>query len=488
MSQGQRNPVQAPLFVAMEEVLRHMPRDPFYTRLQTAIDWAFIYPLTRGLYARTMGRPSLDPVVFVKALLYGFLEQVPSYVALELRLADSMTARRFLGYTLTEQTPDESTLRKTLALWPEAVFQQIFTHVLAACREAGLVRGRAVGVDSTTVPAQASLDRLQHRTLDCTYRAYLATLAQTDAPPPPTRANADWVCTTDPDARLARMKDGHIDLAYKASTAVDLETGAVLAVEVTTADVSDRQDLVAPLAQAVETLAALGLPPPVVGVADKGYHDGAMLAEVEEALGITPLVRAPHPGQPSAPGFAPTDFTVEAEADQLRCPAGQVLTRRPGEERERPGWRVYRAGPGCRACPHWGTCTRDGKGRKVRRADAEAVVAANRARGDTPEAATLFAARQTRGEAPFSFLKRRGGGQIRGRGLGVAGKETLLGFLAWNLVLLVRRRADLPLRGVRQRVEAAVRRWCRILGARARWAARRRLRRALPVRAHRATA
>lgn len=472
MSQGRRQTVQTPLFVAMEEVLRHVPQDPFYARLQAAVDWTGIYALTGGLYARRLGRPSLDPVVFVKALLYGFLEQVPSYTALELRLADSLTARRFLGYTLAEKTPDESTLRKTLALWPEDVFQHIFTQVLAACRDAGLVRGRAVGVDSTTVPANASLDRVQHRTLDCTYRAYLATLDAAGAPRPMTRANADWVCATDPDARLARMKDGQTDLAYKVSTGVDLETSVVLAVDVTTADVSDRQDLVTPLAQASATVTALGLPRPVVGVADKGYHDGAMLAEVEEELGITPLVRAPHPGQASAPGFAPLDFTREPEADQLRCPAGQVLMRRPGEERARPGWRVYRAGPGCRTCPHWGTCTRDPKGRKVRRAEAEATVAANRARGDTPAGAALFTARQTRGEAPFSFLKRRGGGQVRSRGLGAATKELLIGFLAWNLVLLVRRGAERSALGLLRRVWGGLHHGRRTLAEGVWWAIR----------------
>src|SRR5689334_3662517 len=113
MSQGRRRAVQPPLFVETQRVDAHIPQDPFYQALNTLVDWSFIYPLTQGLYAPVMGRPSLDPVVFFKSLLFGFFEGIGTDTALELRLAESITARRFLGYSLEERTPDESTLRKT---------------------------------------------------------------------------------------------------------------------------------------------------------------------------------------------------------------------------------------------------------------------------------------------------------------------------------------------------------------------------------------
>ena len=439
MSQGRRRAVQPPLFVPMEEISAAIPHDPFYTRLATLIDWSFIYTLTQELYAPTMGRPSLDPVVFVKCLLFGFFEQIPEYRRLELRVAESLTARRFLGYTLTETTPDESTIRKTLGLWPEEVFATIFHQILAACQRAGMLAGQHLGVDSTTVEAQASLESLQHRTLGCTFREYEQALRAVGEPTPTTLSNSEWETTTDPDARVATMKDGHPDLAYKVSTATDLASGLVLGVDVTTADVSDRHDLLPALEQALETLETLGMPAPATCTADKGYHDGATLAEVT-AYGLTPVIRPPAPSHPSAPGFAPTDFVREAEADQLRCPAGQVLRRQHGDERWLPPDRqVYRASSvACRACPHFGTCTRDRKGRKVIRSLHEAAVQANTARAQTPEAQTLFTARQTRGEAPFSYGKKGGRGRIRGRGLPVATKQTLLSYAAWNCLLLLK--------------------------------------------------
>lgn len=442
MSQGRRRVIQPPLFISTDELYRHVPQDPFYKRVAEVVDWSVLYPLTEGLYARTMGRPSLDPVVFIKCLLFGFFEEIAEYRRLELRLAESVTAHRFLGYTFAEKTPDESTLRKTLALYPEEVFQVIFEQVLARCHAAGLLAGRSLGVDSTTVDANASLDSLRHRTLGCTYREYVRTLRTAGEPVPTTVSNTEWVSPTDPDARVAKMKDGRTDLAYKVSVATDLDSGLVVGVDVTTADVSDSQDLVAPLEQACAMLEAVGLPFPKTAIADKGYHDGASLEEVA-ALGITPLVRAPAPGHPSAPGFAPLDFVLDPSVDQLCCPVGQLLRRQPGEERGLPASRrVYRAsGPVCRACPHFGTCTKDRKGRKVSRSCHEAAITANRARGQTPEATQGFAARQTRGEAPFSFGKRGGRVRVRGRGLAVATKQMLLGYLAWNCVLLLKHQA-----------------------------------------------
>jgi transposase len=427
------------LFVATDDLYRHIPQDPFYVRLATLIDWTFVYELTRPLYAAQLGRPSLDPVVFIKCLLFGFFEEIPEYRRLALRLAESLTARRFLGYALDEATPDESTLRKTLARYPDETFQAIFTTILAQCQAAGMVAGRHLGVDSSTVEAQASLDSLRHRTLGCTYRAYVQTLRSAGEPVPATVSNTDWESSSDPEARLAVMKDGHVDLAYKVTLATDLESGLVLGVDVTTADVSDRHDLLPALEQACATLDALGVPPPVTVTADKGYHDGVALDEVAE-LGITPIIRPPAPPQPRAPGFAPGEFAWDPATDTLTCPAGQVLRRQPGEERQRAGDRqFYRAsGVACRACPHFGTCTRDRKGRKVGRSPHETAIQANAARAGTVEGQTLLTARQTRGEAPFSYGKHGGRGRIRGRGLPVATKQLLISYLGWNCVLLLK--------------------------------------------------
>lgn len=155
MSQGRKQPPEPALFVGAVDLYRHIPRGHFYERLAKLLDLAFVYELTRPLYAAKIGRPSLDPVVFFKCMLVGFFENIVYDTQLEYRIADSLTLRRFLGYSLEERTPDESTLRKTRQSMPEEGFREVFSRVLDQCQAAGLLKGRAVGTDSTQVDANA---------------------------------------------------------------------------------------------------------------------------------------------------------------------------------------------------------------------------------------------------------------------------------------------------------------------------------------------
>jgi transposase len=440
MSQGRKTAMQSSLFIESARVYAHIPQDPFYQRLLRVLDLTFLYELTAPLYATRMGRPSLDPVIFFKCLLFGFFENVTEDTRLELRIAESITARRFLGYTLEERTPDESTLRKTRQWMPEEVFHRVFQYVLAQCAAHGLVRGRAVGIDSTTVAANASMETIQHRTLGCTYAEYLVALrAQDPEASMPRVANTEWESPTDPDARIAQMKDGHTDLAYKVNTAVDLETGLILAAGSSTADVNDQQDLLPWVDQTMEHLTDLyGASPLQMVVNDKGYYSGDHLAELEDR-GLIGLIKAPASRSPA--GYPPEAFTLEEATDILHCPEGQSLRRQRADECGRPeGTRVYRATAStCRACPQFGICTRSTRGRRVVVAPYPAARNANAVRLRTPESHALLRARQTRGEAPFSYFKHYGGfRRIMGRGLGYAEKKTLIAALGWNLLRLLK--------------------------------------------------
>src|SRR5438445_717547 len=136
MSQGRKETPEPTVFVNAADLYRSLPRSEFYERLAQVLDLDFIYELTQPLYAPRMGRPSLDPVVFFKCMLIGFFENILSDTELEYRIADSLTLRRFLGYSLAERTPDESTLRKTRQRMPEEVFRAVFARVLAQCQAA----------------------------------------------------------------------------------------------------------------------------------------------------------------------------------------------------------------------------------------------------------------------------------------------------------------------------------------------------------------
>src|SRR5436305_747145 len=236
MGQGHKQPPEPALFVGTNDLYRHIPRGHFYERLQKLLGLEFVYSLTRPLYAEKIGRPSLDPVVFFKCMLAGFFENLVYDTELEYRVAAWLTLRRFLGYSLEERTPDESTLRKTRQSMPEEVFHHVFARVLDQCQTAGLLKGRVVGTDSTRIDANASMDSLRHKTLGCTYEEYILALRRQDQPAAtPGEAiaedrkrgsgkasNQEWESRTDPEARVMQHADGHTHLSYRADTTVDL--------------------------------------------------------------------------------------------------------------------------------------------------------------------------------------------------------------------------------------------------------------------------
>jgi transposase len=182
LSQGRKDKPEPALFVPAAELYAHIPKKHFYEQLDEVLELSFVYDLTKPLYAERMGRPSLDPVIFFRCMLVGFFENIIYDTELEFRLADSLMFRKFLGYELDERTPDESTLRKTRQRMPEEAFRAVFDHVLDMCQKHGLLKGRALGTDSTVVDANASMDSLCHKELGCSYEQYVLALRRQDNP------------------------------------------------------------------------------------------------------------------------------------------------------------------------------------------------------------------------------------------------------------------------------------------------------------------
>ena len=447
MSQGRKQKPEPALFVAGAELYRHIPRDHFYSRLEKMLDLEFIYELTQPLYAEQKGRPSLDPVVFFKITLIGFFENIIYDTELEYRLADSLTLRKFLGYSLDERTPDESTIRKTRHRMPEEVFDRVFRKVLDQCQQAGLLKGRAVGTDSTLVDAHVSADSLRHKTLACTYDEYVLALRRQDQPEADREeakradkhrgagkvSNQNWESVVDPDARMMQHADAHAHLSYRVDTTVDLETGVIVTAGAEEGSLSDHTDFLGRVDEAEAVLAERGLSLTIV-VADKGHHSGENLQGLEER-GLIGLIASPRNDR-GAPGFRRSDFKYDAVTDSLRCPAGQTLPRRSGA---RGGARHYQAKASvCLNCPNFGVCTQSRKGRRVSLPLHEALITANRERVHSAEARPLLQIRRQRGEAPFAYFKGYGGlRRFAGRGLGYAQKKTLIAAAGWNLLRLL---------------------------------------------------
>ncbi len=266
MSMGLQKDRQGDLMVGWAE----MPRSPghvFYDRLQSVLIEGgfddFVEATCRCYYAARTGAPSVPPGRYFRMHLVGCFEGIDSERGLEWRCSDSLSLREFLRLESRDRVPDHSWLSKTRTRLPHEVHAMVFDRVLALIAEAGLVKGDRIGVDASTMEANAALRNIVRRDTGEGYREMLEHLAQESGIETPTAedlarldrkrkgkklSNQDRVSRSDPEARVARMKDAATHLAYKPEHAVDLDTGAVVAAELHPADEGDTTTLFKTLA------------------------------------------------------------------------------------------------------------------------------------------------------------------------------------------------------------------------------------------------
>jgi transposase len=304
MALGRQGERQTELMVGWAE----LPRSPghvFYDHLQTVLLEAgfdgFAEAQCAPYYARKRGRPSLPPGRYFRLHLVGYFEGIDSERGLEWRCADSLSLREFLRLGTTEPVPDHSWLSKTRSRLPLEVHQAVFSWVLQQLADHGLLRGDRIGIDASTMEANAALRTIVRRDTGEGYREMLVRLAQESGIATPTAedlirldrrrkgkrlSNQDWASPSDPEARIAKLKDGRTHLAYKPEHAVDLDTGAIVAAEIHPADQGDTTTLPATLETAEANLAAVDAVPtpesPAELVADKGYHSRNGLKDLED--------------------------------------------------------------------------------------------------------------------------------------------------------------------------------------------------------------
>ena len=305
------------------------PGHPFYEALNELLAKHgfddFVEELCAPHYAAGTGRPSLPPGVYFRCLMIGYFEGLDSERGIDWRVADSLTLRHFLGYDLTEPTPDHSTLSKTRRRLSAELHQEVFTWILALLAKEGLLKGRTVGVDATNLEANAALRSIVRRDTGEGYQEYLARLAEASGVETPTRqdraqmdkkrpkkgSNDDWKHPHDPEARITKMADGRTRLAHKLEHTVDLDTQAIVSVQVSGADVGDPDTLGWSLVQADWNLTAaskdararrhLARAWLTEVVTDKGYHSNATLKTLT-AAGIRTHLSEPDRGTASMAG------------------------------------------------------------------------------------------------------------------------------------------------------------------------------------------
>lgn len=309
---------QNDLFIATDSLARSQGH-PFYRKLNELLSESgfdsFVESLCAPHYqARGPGRPSIPPGTYFRMLFVGYFEGIDSQRGIDWRCNDSLSLREFLGVPLTEQTPDHSTLSTTRQRLPLQVHEQVFAFILKVAHEKKLLSGGAVGVDSTTLEANAAMKSIVRKDTGEDWRAFVVRLMheegviEKDEEPTDEEirrfdrkrkkkvSNEEWKSKSDEDARITKMKDGRTHLAYKAEHVIDLETEIVVAAEIRYATDADHDTLVDSVLAAQAHLDAAAnlstgsseegpeapIPPIKEVAADKGYHDTSTLELAEE--------------------------------------------------------------------------------------------------------------------------------------------------------------------------------------------------------------
>jgi transposase len=344
------------------------PGHPFYVRLNRTLESegfdGFVEKVCRRFYAPVLGRPSLSPGRYFRLLLVGYFEGLDSERGIAWRAADSLAIRSFLGLELEEGAPDHSTISRTRRLIDVETHRAVFTWIQERLAVAGLLTGKTVGIDATTLEANAAMRSIVRRDTGETYHEFLTRLAKASGIKTPSRealarldrrrqkkgSNEEWASPADPDARITKMKDGRTHLAHKAEHAVDMATGAIVALTIQGADEGDTTTIGETLKQAqaqietvilrTESWEADGLQEVV---ADKGYHSSQVLVGLEDR-GLRAYVSEPDRGRRRWRDDVEAQMAVYANRRRIRGDRGQRLSRLRGERIERSFAHLYETG------------------------------------------------------------------------------------------------------------------------------------------------
>lgn len=361
MAMGKRKPRQDSLFVTTDQ-LTPSAGHPFYQKLNALLAEA---EFDRWIERRCVqyyegeekrGQPSVPPGVYFRMLLIGYFEGLDSQRGIAWRCSDSLSLRQFLGIPLGEGTPNHSTLTNTRRRLPAEVFEEVFQFVLGIAEAKKLIAGKTVGVDSTTLEANAAMKSIVRRDTGEDWQEYVTRLMREEGVIGPeqkpskaellrfdkkrkdkTVSNAEWKSEIDEDATITRMKDGTTHLAYKAEHVVDLESDLVLAAEIRPATAADTATLADSLAAAQINLKAAGSAAVIKEAAgDKGYHAAATI-EMCDFFDVRTYIPEPKTAQTATWPDKPAEQRRAAlnNRRRMRRSKGKAMQRRRSEVVER---------------------------------------------------------------------------------------------------------------------------------------------------------
>ena len=346
----------------------------FYRKLNELLNEAdfdkFVETLCQPHYHDTHGRPGIPPGVYFRMLLVGYFEGIGSQRGIAWRCNDSLSLREFLGVPLSEDTPDHSSLTRVRNRLPLEVHAAVFQFVLQVAEAKGLLKGKTIAVDATTLEANAAMKSIVRRDTGEDWNEYVKRLMQEageieeDEEPTVEEiarfdrkrkdkkvSNQEWQSKTDHDSRITKMKDGRTHLAYKAEHAIDLDTGVILAAAVYHADESDANTIGPTVSESQDNLIAAESQADIKEVvADKGYHTNEMLSELEFTEGLRTYIAEPKQNQRRNWKDKPAEQrqAVTNNRHRIRGDRGRSLQRGRSEKVERSFAHVCETGGGRR--------------------------------------------------------------------------------------------------------------------------------------------
>jgi len=357
MAMGREGDRQGDLIVTWAEIPRS-PGHVFYDRLQEVLIAGgfdgFVETACQPYYAPRLGAPSLPPGRYFRMHMVGYFEGIASERGIAWRCSDSMSLREFLRLENREEAPDHSWLSKTRGRLPHEVHETVFGWVLQLVADKGLIRGHRIGVDASTMEANAALRTIVRRDDGRSYREMLTQMAKESGIETPSAddlvridrnrkgkklSNGEWTSKTDPEAKIAKLKDGRTHLAYKPEHAVDLDTGIIVAAALHPADQGDTTTIEGTLTAAEENLAQISAAPttqaPSELVADKGYHSRAVLKTLDHGVWKTRIAEPKQPGFSRWHGDDKARVAVYANRTRLGSAVGKEAMRLRAEIVER---------------------------------------------------------------------------------------------------------------------------------------------------------
>ncbi len=303
-----------------------IPEDHHLRRLDRVLDLSFVHDAVRDHYCQDNGRPSIDPEVVLRLFLIQAMEGIVHIRDLMRQVQVNLAYRWFIGYRLDEKLPDHSTLSRALDRFGDTVFNELFKRSIGQCKSSGLIEGKVLHVDATTIRADINRDRVGKK----------------DSP--------------DPDAHLGRFPKNRIEPGYKQHTVADGKSRVVVGLSVTPANRSEHDEALPLIDKALEHLDES----PEAICADAAYASGYNRAELDKR--DIRLV-SPPPKARTYTGdkyFTTEDFVYNKDQDYFVCPAGKGLNYVNTEKLR--GRRTYRAQrSACKQCPLRSQCTKSNR-------------------------------------------------------------------------------------------------------------------------------